>query len=137
MSEESRPKGHDPAQLSRRERQIMDIVYREGEVSAARVQEEIPDPPSYSSVRTHLRILEEKGHLVHHQEGPRYVYRPTTPRSKARRSALARVLETFFDDSVESAVATLLDLESEDLTDEELERLSALVEAAKQREEKE
>ena len=115
----------------------MDIVYREGEATAARVQEEMPDPPGYSSVRTHLRILEEKGHLVHRQEGPRYVYRPTTPRSKARKSALQRVLETFFDDSVETAVATLLDLESTDLSDEELESLSALVEAAKKREDAE
>lgn len=130
-----RPPGHDPAQLSRRERQIMDIVYREGEVSAAEVQDRLPDPPSYSSVRTHLRILEEKGHLVHRQEGPRYVYRPTTPRATARKSALARVLETFFDDSVESAVAALLDLESTRLGNEELERLTELVEAAKKKEE--
>jgi predicted transcriptional regulator len=125
----------DPTQLSRRERQIMDIVYREGEVSAAEVQEELADPPSYSSVRTHLRILEEKGYLTHRQEGQRYVYRPTTPRSKARASALARVLETFFDDSVETAVAALLDLKSTRLSDEELDRLSELVEAAKKREE--
>lgn len=128
-------RGHDPAQLSRRERQIMDIVYREGEVTAAEVQEALSDPPSYSSVRTHLRILEEKGHLSHRQEGPRYVYRPTVPRSQARKSALARVLETFFDQSVETAVATLLDLESTRLGEEELDRLSELVEAARKREE--
>ena len=129
-----KPPAPDPTKLSRRERQIMDIVYREGEVSAAQVQEEMPDPPSYSSVRTHLRILEEKGYLTHREEGQRYVYRPTTPRAKARTSALARVLETFFDDSVETAVAALLDLKSTRLSDEELDRQSRLVEAAKQRE---
>lgn len=118
-------------ELSRRERQIMDVIYELGEATAAQVQERIPDPPSYSAVRAMLRILEEKGHLEHRQDGPRYVYTPVTPRDEARESALRRVLRTFFDDSAEKAVAALLDLSSRDLSDDELDRLERMIEDAR------
>ena len=117
----------DEAQLSRRERQIMEIVYRKGSATAAEVHAELADPPSYSAVRALLRVLEEKGHLRHRQDGPRYVFSPTVPRDRARRTALQRVVGTFFAGSVTDTVAALLDLESASLDDAELERLSALV----------
>jgi predicted transcriptional regulator len=119
--------------LSRRERQVMDIVYRAGEVTVSEVLAALPDPPTYSAVRAHLRILESKGHVAHRQDGPRYVYSPTVPREEARESALTRLLATFFDGSVERTVATLLDLEAGNLSDEELDRLSGLVAAAKKK----
>ncbi len=118
-------------ELSRRERQIMDIVYREGRATVAEVQAALPQAPGYSAVRAMLRVLEEKGHLRHRQDGPRYVYEPTLPRDRARRSALRRMLRTFFDDSPGDAVAALLDLSQKDLTDEELARLSALIREAR------
>src|SRR3954469_10960094 len=99
-----------PMDLGRRERQIMDVVYRLERATAAEVLAGLPDPPSYSAVRGMLRLLEEKGFLRHEQDGPRYVYLPTTERDEARRSALAHLLRTFFDGSRESAVAALLDL---------------------------
>ncbi|HXT19648.1 MAG TPA: BlaI/MecI/CopY family transcriptional regulator [Thermoanaerobaculia bacterium] len=117
----------DEPQLSRRERQIMEIVYRKGNATAAEVHEGMPDRPSYSAVRALLRVLEGKGHLRHREDGPRYVYAPTVPRDRARRSALQRVVGTFFAGSVTDAVAALLDLESAHLDGDELERLSALV----------
>ena len=117
--------------LSRRERQIMDIVYRRGSATATEVRESLPDPPSYSAVRAMLRILEEKGHLRHEQDGPRYVFHATLPVESARRSALRRMLQTFFDNSLEEAVATLLDVESSNVTEEELERLARMIEAAR------
>ena len=123
----------DEAQLSRRERQIMEIVYRKGNATAADVHDEMPDRPSYSAVRALLRVLEEKGQLRHRQEGPRYVFSPTVPRDRARRSALQRVVGTFFAGSVTDAVAALLDLESAHLDDGELERLSTLVAEAQQK----
>ena len=123
----------DEAQLSRRERQIMEIVYRKGNATAAEVHAEMPDRPSYSAVRALLRVLEAKGHLRHRQDGPRYLYTPTVPRDRARRSALQRVVGTFFAGSVTDAVAALLDLESARLDDGELERLSALVAEAQQK----
>jgi BlaI family transcriptional regulator, penicillinase repressor len=123
----------DDAQLSRRERQIMEIVYRKGNATAADVHAELPDAPTYSAVRALLRILEEKGHLRHRQDGPRYVYSATVGRDRARRSALQRVVGTFFAGSVTDAVAALLDLEPGQLDDDELERLSALVAEAKQK----
>ncbi|HEV8239356.1 MAG TPA: BlaI/MecI/CopY family transcriptional regulator [Thermoanaerobaculia bacterium] len=123
----------DEAQLSRRERQIMEIVYRKGNATAAEVHDEMPDRPSYSAVRALLRVLEEKGQLRHRQDGPRYVYSPTVPRDRARRSALQRVVGTFFAGSVTDAVAALLDLESARLDDGELERLSTLVAEAQQK----
>jgi predicted transcriptional regulator len=125
--------GLAPIQLSRRERQVMDIVYRAGEATVSEVLEAMPDPPTYSAVRALMRILESKGHLAHRQDGPRYVYRPTVPREEASENALGRLLATFFDGSVERAVATLLDLESENLTDDELDRLAELVAAARAR----
>jgi predicted transcriptional regulator len=121
----------DPTRLSRRERQIMDILYERGRASAAEVLEALPDPPSYSAVRAMLRVLEEKGHLKHHQAGPRYIYEPTMPRNKARQSALERVVRTFFDGSTEEAVAALLDMSSPELSEEELHRLRGLIDQAR------
>ena len=122
-------KKDQPPRLSRRERQIMDIIYRERSATAARVMESLPDPPSYSAVRTHLRLLEEKGHLAHHQDGSRYVFYPVVKREKAQESALRHLVRTFFDGSIEQAVATLIDLSDQDLSDRELRRLSELVES--------
>src|SRR5690349_2757361 len=96
--------------LSRRERQIMDIIYSLGQATAAEVLEGMPDPPSYSAVRAMLRLLEEKGCLRHQQEGPRYVFLPTVARDKARKSALRQMLQPFFDGSTEEAVATLISM---------------------------
>ncbi|HEX2091710.1 MAG TPA: BlaI/MecI/CopY family transcriptional regulator [Longimicrobiaceae bacterium] len=118
--------------LSRRERQIMDVIYRLERATAAEVLDRLPDPPSYSAVRTLLRILEEKGHLRHEQDGPRYVYLPTVPRDSAKESALKHLLRTFFDGSTEAAVAALLDLQGEDLSDRELDRLARLIDQARQ-----
>jgi predicted transcriptional regulator len=120
-------------QLSRRERQIMDIVYARGEAAAAEVHEALPDAPSYSSVRALLRILEEKGHLNHREDGPRYIFMPTEPRAKASRSALKRVVQTFFDGSLSSAVAALVDGEGGKLSAEELQRIEAIIKAARDR----
>ncbi len=117
--------------LSRRERQIMDIVYARGPVTVHDVVKQMADPPSYSAVRAMLRLLEEKGHLVHDQDGPRYLYRPTVPREKARQSALRQLLGTFFDGSTEQAVAALLDLSASKLSDDDLDRLADLVEQAR------
>jgi predicted transcriptional regulator len=117
--------------LSRRERQIMDIIYKRGQATAAEVLAEIPDPPSYSAVRALLRVLEEKGHLRHERQGPRYVFLPTVARERARRSALKRVVHTFFDGSTEEAVAALLDMSPTKLSREELDRLARLIEDAR------
>jgi predicted transcriptional regulator len=117
--------------LSRRERQIMEIIYRSGEATAADVLADLPDPPSYSAVRAMLRILEEKGHLEHRQDGPRYVFTPTVSREHARKSALEQVVQTFFDDSAGQAMAALLDLSADDLSPAELDRLSAMIENAR------
>lgn len=117
--------------LSRRERQIMDIIYRRGQATANEVMESLPDPPGYSAVRTFLRLLEEKGYLRHDVDGPRYVYLPTLARAKARKSALRQMLQTFFDGSTEQAVAALLDLSRTKLSREELDRLSTLIEKAR------
>lgn len=125
--------GPSPAQLSRRERQVMDIVYRAGEATVSEVLEALPDPPSYSAVRALLRVLEAKDHLAHREDGPRYVYYPTVPREAARETALERLLATFFDGSVERTVATLLDLQAERLSDRELDRLAELVDAARKK----
>ena len=117
-------------QLSRRERQIMDVIYRNGKVTAAEVLAELPDPPSYSAVRAMLRLLEEKGHVRHEQDGPRYVFLPTVTRDKARRSAMRHLVRTFFDGSTEDAVAALLQNDN-GMSDVELERLSQLIDSAK------
>ncbi len=113
--------------LSRRERQIMDVVYALGGATVTEVWQALSDPPSRTSVRTLLRILEEKGHLRHRKQGREFVYRPVRARSKVGRSALRRVLETFFDGSLERAVAAHLSDPSTQLSDEEAERLAALV----------
>ena len=115
--------------LSRRERQIMDIVYQRGRASVADVLEDLPDPPTYSTVRALLGILEEKGYLIHQKDGRRYIYRPTQPRHQAGRSALKQIFQTFFDKSVEKTVIALVS--EVDLSDEELDRLSQLIEQAK------
>jgi predicted transcriptional regulator len=117
--------------LSRRERQIMDVIYRLGGATAQEIQANLPDPPSYSAVRGLLRVLEEKGHAKHRQDGPRYVYQATVPRDRARRTALEQMLKTFFDGSPTQAVAALLDLSGRDLTSEELDRLEALIEGVR------
>src|SRR5918998_6427039 len=121
----------EPNTLSRRERQIMDIIYSRGQASANDVLENLSDPPSYSAVRALLRVLEEKGHLRHTLDGQRYVYSPTVERERAKRSALRRVLQTFFDDSTEDAVAALLDISQERLSDDELKRMEELIKQAR------
>ena len=118
-------------ELSRRERQIMEIVYARGEASAAEVLEQLPDPPSYSAVRALLAILIEKGHLKHRAEQGRYIYAPTRRRAKEGRSALVRVLKTFYEGSLEKAVAALLQSDSR-LAPDALKRLGALIEQARQ-----
>jgi predicted transcriptional regulator len=117
--------------LSRRERQILDILYERGEATAADVQAALPEPPSYSAVRALLRILEEKGHVRHKQDGPRYVYLPTIARDNAKRSALRHVLKTFFDGSAEQAISALLDESSSKLSSAELDRLARLIDTAR------
>ena len=117
--------------LSRRERQIMDILYRRGRASVAEVLKDLPDPPSYSAVRAMLRVLEEKGHIRHEEQALRYVFTPTVPREKAKRAALRRLLDTFFDGSAERAVAALLDGSAAQLSPEELDRLAQLIEKAR------
>ena len=117
--------------LSRRERQIMDIIYQRGSASVAGVVESLPDPPSYSAVRALLRILEEKGHLRHRKEGPRYIYVPKRSRSSAARAALQRTLDTFFDGSATQAVAALLDVSDADLSEEDLTELAKLIAKAR------
>lgn len=117
--------------LSRRERQIMDVIYAHGAVSVQEVVDRIPDPPSYSAVRAMLRVLEEKGHVKHREDGPRYVYLPTVPRDEASRSALRQLVRTFFDGSAEQAAAALLDMSGSELSEEELDRLSKTIEQAR------
>lgn len=117
--------------LSRRERQIVDILYANGRATAAEVQAALPEPPSYSAVRAMLRILEDKGHVRHAQDGPRYMYVPTVARANAKRSALRHVLQTFFDGSAEQAISALLDDRSAKLSDAELDRLAQLIDRAR------
>jgi predicted transcriptional regulator len=116
--------------LSRRERQIMDILYRMGRATAAEVMESLSGEPTYSTVRTQLRVLEEKGHVRHEDHGLKYVYFPAVPRTAARKSALRHLVDTFFEGSAEHAVAALLGGEGARLTDEELERISDMVKRA-------
>ena len=118
--------------LSRRERQIMDIIYRQEKATAADVLAALPDPPSYSSVRALLGVLESKGHLRHVKDGARYVYSPVRSRRGAAKSALQQVMQTFFAGSVERTVATLLSASDAPLSEEECERLSALIDKAKE-----
>ena len=121
----------DPSELSRRERQIMDAVYRLGRATVQDVLDSLPDPPSYSSVRAMMGLLEQKGHLKHEQDGPRYVYLPAVSRDRARRSALRHLLQTFFNGSPEQVVAALLDSPDAKLSRPELDRLARLIEGAK------
>jgi predicted transcriptional regulator len=109
--------------LSRRERQIVDILYRKGRATVAEVMEEIPDPPSYSAVRTTLRILEEKGHVTHVEDGPRYVYSPAVAPDSARKDALRHVVRTFFDGSAERAAVALLKMSDTVLSEDQVERV--------------
>jgi predicted transcriptional regulator len=117
--------------LSRRERQILDVLYRRGRATASEVLADLPDPPSYSAVRAMLRVLEDKGHARHEEQGPRYVYLPTVPRDKAKRSAVKHLLDTFFNGSAEQAMAALLDASASQLTDAELRRMAELIEKAR------
>jgi predicted transcriptional regulator len=117
--------------LSRRERQIMDLLFQRGKASVGEVMDGIPDPPGYSAVRATLRTLEQKGRVTHEEDGRAYIYRPTLRRDAARKSALTHVLKTFFDNSAEQAVAALLELKGPRLSDAQLERVSQLIENAK------
>ena len=117
--------------MARRERQILDTLYRVGEATVAGVLAHMPDPPSYSCVRSLLRILERKGHVKHKKQGARYVYVPAQSRDKARRTALEHVVKTFFDGSMEHALAALLDISGVDVTPGGLDRIAHLVEEAR------
>ena len=117
--------------FSRREREIMDVLYRLGKGTAAQILEEIADPPSYTAIRTHLAILEKKGHVRHVSDGTRYIYEPLVAREQMGRRAIDSLLTTFFDNSIERAVAALLTRKDADLSADELERLSQLIEKAK------
>ena len=123
-----------PGGLSRRERQIMDILYQRGKASASDVREAMEDAPGYSAVRAMLRVLEEKGHVKHQAEGLKYVYVPVVAREKAKRSAVKHLLDTFFAGSPEQIVAALLDVSATRLTREELDRMSEMIEKAKREE---
>ena len=120
-------------QLSRRERQIVDILYRQGEAPVADVLEAIPDPPSYSTVRALLAVLEEKGYVRHRRQGRQYMYSPVVSRTQASRTALKHVVNTFFDDSVEDVVAALMSMKSTQISAEEYERLSRLIKAGRRK----
>ena len=120
-----------PDPLTRREREIMDILHRRGRATAHEVLGELAEPPSYSAVRTFLRLLEERGHVRHEQDGPRYIYTPTVARRDAQRSAMAHLVDTFFDGSVEDAVATLVASSKRKLSADELDRIAALIAKAK------
>ena len=117
--------------LSRRERQIIDILYTQGQATAAEVQAALPDPPSYSAVRAMLRILEDKGHVRHEQDGPRYIYLPTVGRDNAKKSAMRHMLQTFFDGSASQAISTLLDDPRTKLSKTELDRLARMIDQAR------
>src|SRR5438874_8994187 len=123
----------DPA-LARRERQIMDILYRRGRATAGDVMAELSGDPNYSTVRTQLRVLEEKGHVRHEEEALRYVYIPAVPRRAARKSALRHLVDTFFDGSVEQVVGALLGGEGARLSGDDLDRIAELVEKARKKE---
>jgi predicted transcriptional regulator len=119
------------SQLSRRERQLMDILYRRGRASVHEVHAELPNRPSYSAVRAMLRILEEKGHVRHEAQGGRYLFSPRVPRDKAAASAMEHLLRTFFGGSAERAVAALVDTNDSHLTPEQLRRLADGIEEAR------
>jgi predicted transcriptional regulator len=117
--------------LSRREREIMDVLYSAGSASAGEVQRRIPSPPGYSAVRATLRVLEHKGLITHEHDGKRYIYRPTVNRSRARRNAMQHLLDTFFDGSAAGAMMALLETPAAELTREDLDRMAALIERAR------
>jgi predicted transcriptional regulator len=121
-----------PPPLSRRERQIMDILYQLGQATAGEIRQAMHDPPSYSTVRTLVRVLKDKGHVQQRSDGRRYVYAPTVPPQKAKRFALERLVSTFFAGSAEQAMATLIDMHSSRLSPGELDRLQAMIRAAKE-----
>jgi predicted transcriptional regulator len=125
------PRRHQANALGARERQILDAIYQLGEGSVAEVRSTLPDPPSYSAVRTMIRMLETKGLLRHRQSGTKYVYRPTRSRESASRSALAHVMQTFFGGSATDAVAAILDASASRLTDNDLQRLEQLIDQAR------
>jgi BlaI family penicillinase repressor len=124
--------GSPHATLSRRERQIMDILYRRGRATAGEVRTELTGHPAYSTVRAQLRVLEEKGHLRHEEERLRYVYVPAVSRQAVQKSALQHLVDTFFEGSPEQVVATLIGRERLKVSDEELERIAQLIERARQ-----
>lgn len=124
-------KKKNPQDLGRRERQILDSIYRLGEASVGEVLEHVPDPPAYDSVRTMIRQLERKGLLRHRREGTKYIYRPTQSHESASRSALAHLMKTFFQGSAAETVAAIFDVSADDLTDEEIQRLEQLIDQAK------
>jgi predicted transcriptional regulator len=130
------PKKEPHYDLSRRERQIMDVIYRRGSATAAEITADLPDPPTSTAVRTMLRILEDKGHLTHEQDGIRYVYRAVIDREQARDSIISHVVRTFFNGSAEQAMATLIDRSGSDLTDEELARLAGMIAKARKRQDR-
>jgi predicted transcriptional regulator len=117
--------------LTRRERQIMDALYRLGKASAANIRESLANPPSYTAVRTHLTLLQEKGLVRFESDGTRYIYEPTVPREETARTVIKGVLQTFFENSVEKAVATLIDQDDEPLSNAQLDRLAAMIEQAR------
>ena len=119
--------------LSKRERQIMDVLFREGTATAAAVRARMPDPPSYSAVRTLLRILEDKGHVRHKRDGIRYVYAPTVAPDRARRSALKHIIDTFFGGSASRGMAALFELSGGDLDEAELTRLRQMIDEARKK----
>jgi predicted transcriptional regulator len=123
--------------LSRRERQIMDVLYERGRATAAEILAALPDPPSYSAIRALIKVLEDKGHVKHQEDGPRYVFTPSVPRSKARRNAVKHLLQTFFDDSAGEAVASLLGASSTKLKPEELDKIEDLIARAREENRKE
>ncbi len=123
--------GADHQTLTRRERQIMDILYKRGRATAGEVMADLAGTPHYSTVRTQLRVLEEKGHVTHEEEGVRYVYMPALPRRAARKSALRHLVDTFFDGSAEQVVAAVLGGEGARLSEDELDRIADLIEKAK------
>jgi predicted transcriptional regulator len=124
-------KQHKHQVLSRRERQIMDVLYQRGRASAAEIHQSLPDPPSYSAVRAKLRVLEDKGHVKHQEEALRYVYVPTLAPGRARRSALRHVVDTFFSGSVEQVVAALIDRSAVNVSKDELDRMAAMIDNAR------
>src|SRR5215469_11654698 len=125
------PSMNTESHLSRRERQIMDVLHARGQATAAEVLAALPNPPSYSAVRALLRILEEKGHVKHHRDGARYVYLPRASKEVASKSALKRVVSTFFQGSVTQAMAALLESSDADISDSELEKLQQIIKQAK------